>query len=83
MSEQEEPKGKYQSLDGSLMWDWYSIDIKEIDGSKYVYFYSKIHVNRVVEMPVCYSTKFTDQEILKDRDLVTQVINRYGNVWKK
>lgn len=46
--------------------------------SKYVIFHSQIHVNATKEIPFCFSSEFTDLEILKMRDVVTKYINYYG-----
>jgi hypothetical protein len=46
--------------------DWINIEIFTEDNSKKVVVNSRIHVNKKVELPTCYSTEFKDTQILKD-----------------
>ena len=45
---------------------WMHIEIDTVDGSKHLTVHSRIHVNREVQVHPCYSTDFTDAEIIKD-----------------
>lgn len=45
-------------------------------------FHSRIHTTKVGKPSFCWSCEFSNKEILRDKDLVTWIINRYGNVWK-
>ena len=45
---------------------WIHFTITEQDDSKWVTVYSRIHANKEVKMNPTYSSKFTDQEIIKD-----------------
>lgn len=57
---------------------FYSIDIEEMeDGSRVVFFNSKIHVNKRTRIgPGAYSSEFTYAEILKD--VLPHIIRRFG-----
>lgn len=68
----------YHTLGDRDLWDWHSIDIETVDNTKYVYMNSRIHMNERVLLSPQFSTKFTDHQILNDRDLMTDVIQRYG-----
>ena len=70
----------YTSLDGMQLQPWYSIEIttEPETATKIVYFHSRIHVNKRVVINPCFSSKFTDHEILHDRDLLTGIYNKYG-----
>ena len=57
---------------------WTGVHCSRGTKSKYVTFYSKIQVNKSVQLPICFSTAFSDHEILHDRDLLTQIYNRWG-----
>lgn len=70
----------YNSFAGNPLQDWYQIEITELDGSKYVTFHSRIHVNKAKPCPFCWGTSFTDAEILQDVDLGIWIYNSYGNV---
>lgn len=63
---------------------WYKVVIirdPERDVVK-VEFHSRIHINPVTWPSFCWSTGFTDQQILKDHNLITWVIKRYGaDIW--
>lgn len=69
----------YNVLNNRPLWDWYSIRIEEIGGSKHVFFQSRIHLNKELHVSFQFSTEFSDWEILNDRDLITWVFNRYGS----
>lgn len=73
---------KYTTLQGWRLWPWYSIDIEydPTTNTKYVYFNTTIHVNKRVRLPVCFTNKFTDSQILSDHTLYTQISEGWGNV---
>ncbi len=70
----------YRHLNGTPLQNWYAIEIVTDNktNTKYVFFHSRIHVNKKVELFPCFSTDFTDAEILRDRDLLTNIYSRYG-----
>lgn len=69
----------YNFLRGRNLQPWYSIRIEERDGSKYVTFCSRIHVQKEVTASFSYNAEcFTDYQILDDHSLVTWVYARYG-----
>lgn len=70
----------YNTLAGRELWDWYAIRIEIIDDSKHVYFLSRIHVNKEVQVSFTFSTDFSDAQILNDNDLYTWIVNHYGQV---
>lgn len=45
-------------------------------------FHSRIHMTKVAKPTFCWSCAFSNREILRDHNLVTWIINRYGNVWQ-
>lgn len=55
----------YMWLSDSLP-DWIHFTITKEGSSKYVTVYSRIHVNKEVRMHPTYSSKFSDEEIIKD-----------------
>ena len=69
----------YTYLDGKQLQPWYQIEIVTIPetNTKVVYFNSRIHVNKRVALNPSFSSEFTDYEILRDRDLLTGIYNRY------
>lgn len=71
----------YKHLNNQPLQSFYQIEIETKGDSKVVTFHSKIHVNKVNKCTITFSTKFTDSEILKDNDLISWVINSYGDVW--
>jgi|11BtaG_2_1085332.scaffolds.fasta_scaffold02518_4 hypothetical protein len=46
--------------------DYYHIEIHHTKTGKYVYFYSRIHVNELTLINPSFSNDFTDHEIIKD-----------------
>ena len=47
--------------------DWLELEIKEIDkDTKQLFVHSRIHINKITAMNPCYSSDFTDHEIIKD-----------------
>lgn len=72
----------YRTLAGKPLQAFYSIRIETVDDTKIVTFCSKIHLNKEVQIPHCYSAEFTDEQILNDFDLKSVVLRRWGNVWK-
>jgi hypothetical protein len=68
----------YHWLGGRALQFWGSIRIEAVGDSKFVIFCSEIHVNRESRVSFSYANTFSDWEILRDRTLVTWVINRYG-----
>lgn len=45
---------------------WMQLGIKTEDGSKVLYVFSRIHVNKEVKMSPSYSLEWSDTEIIKD-----------------
>lgn len=74
----------YKVFNGLPLQSHYQIEIEhgieEGELTKYVTFHSKIHMNKAVKCSFSFDGSFSDGEILFDRDLVTWVINRYGDV---
>lgn len=70
----------YTYLDGNQLQPWYQIEIVTIPetNTKVVYFNSRIHVNKRVALNPSFSSEFTDYEILRNRDLLTGIYNKYG-----
>lgn len=59
---------------------WYRIElIRELDRVRVV-FYSDIHVDKRVELPITFSAEFSDRDILGDANLHVQVFGRWGRV---
>lgn len=46
--------------------------------SKHVFFTSRIHVNKRVELTFSFSGIFKDHEILKDHNVITKFLQMYG-----
>ena len=55
-----------------------SIEIYVKDGSKHVRIHAPLYKNKIVDVGFCFSTQFSDHEIMQDRSLVTKLINMYG-----
>lgn len=69
--------------DGQQLQPWYSIVIErfEHEDSAHVTFKSRIHTNKEVQLPFCWSSSdFTDYQILNDPDLLKWVRGAYGEV---
>ncbi len=47
--------------------------------TKYVYFCSRIHVEKRVKLTFSFSDEFTDSEILHDHNVMTKFIQMYGS----
>lgn len=71
-------KTTFHTIGNKQLCDFYSIDIEEReDGSRVVYFNSKIHVNKRAQIgPGAYSSEFTCGEILKH--VLPYIIRRFG-----
>lgn len=50
-----------------------------ITTSKHVFFTSRIHVQKRVELTFSFSGIFTDYEILHDHNVMTKFLQMYGN----
>ena len=72
----------YKTLKGRPLLYFYSIDIETDGDTQRVFFNSTIHVNRRVELPTSYSTKYSHAEILHQDILVRQINERFGKVTK-
>jgi len=72
---------KYSWLGGKKLQHFYKIEVtREID-TKYVYFHSTVHVDKVSKMPYSYNANhFSDVEILNDPSLFGSVYKLYGKV---
>ena len=55
-----------------------AVDIVQRSGNKYVIVHAPMYMNKQWEMLHCYSSVFSDYEILEDRRLNTVLIERYG-----
>ena len=69
---------KYRYLNDKPLQEWFEIEIVTRNDTKYVLFHSRIHVNKVNELNPCFSTTFTDQEILNDFDIIGRIYDMYG-----
>lgn len=57
--------GTYKTLCGKPLQDWLTVQIKEENGTKYVIFHSRIHVNKLHKMTISFNAaEYTDFEIL-------------------
>lgn len=54
---------------------------KLVTTRKVVFFHSRIHKNPVTSPTFSWSGTWSDQDILKDSDLLKWVYDKYGNVW--
>lgn len=70
----------YHTMNHEALLPWYRIQIVSHNGTKWVYFRSRIHKNRTVRLPVGYSCDWTDQQILWDFVTTNTVYAKYGNV---
>ena len=70
----------HKTLGGSLLQPWYTVEIKKCGNNKSVTFVSRIHVNKRVDPSFCWSSKFSDSQILRDGHLLGWVAQRYGKV---
>ena len=72
-------KMTFHTIGNKQLRHFYSIDIEEMEGgSRVVFFNSKIHVNKRVQIgPGAYSSEFTYEEILKD--VLPYIIRRFGD----
>ena len=70
----------HKTLGGSLLRPWYTVEIKKCGNNKSVTFVSRIHVNKRVDPSFCWSSKFSDSQILRDGRLLGWVDQRYGKV---
>ena len=55
-----------------------AVEIVQRSGNKYVIVHAPMYMRKQWEMLHCYSSMFSDYEILKDRRLNTVLIERYG-----
>ena len=70
---------KMYSFIGDITLPYYmKAQIETRNGSKYVIIHSRMHVIKAKELPVCFSSEFTDLEILRDRQVVNKYISCYG-----
>lgn len=70
----------HKTLGGRLLHPWYTIEIKKCGDNKSVTFVSHIHVNKRVDPSFCWSSKFSDSQILSDGHLLGWVAQCYGKV---
>lgn len=70
----------YHTLNHEPLQPWYRIQIVNHQGTKWVYFRSRIHKRRTLRMPVGYSCDWSDQKILWDWVTITAITSRYGFV---
>ena len=69
---------KYKHLDGKPLQEWFEIEIVTENNTKFIYFHSRIHVNKVNRLNLCFSTTFTDQKILNDFHIIGRIHDMYG-----
>ena len=68
------PKERGYRMEPELLPPWLYITITEDKDSKYLTVYSRVHMNKKVQMNPSYSTSFSDMEILKDLS---------GKIWEQ
>lgn len=71
----------YKHLNNRQLQSWYIVEIEQKGSSKFVHFHSKLHISKITSPTFSWSVSFTDNQILEDKDLISWVINKYGNVW--
>lgn len=60
-------------------WCWIEIETYPVDKLHRVFFCSVLHKNKRVEIPPQFKLgDFTPLEILHDRDLIRQIVQRFG-----
>ena len=69
---------KYKHLNGKPLQEWFEIEIVTKNNTKFISFHSRIHVNKVNKLNLCFSTTFTDQEILNDFHIIRRIHDMYG-----
>ena len=69
---------KYRCLNNKPLQEWFEIEIVTRNNTKFVFFHSRIHVNKVNRLNLCFSTTFTDQEILNDFGTIRRIHDMYG-----
>lgn len=72
----------YDVLGGKPLQPWYKIEIETVGDSKYVHFHSTIHVNKKTTLRNCFSTDFSDNEILHSSEVLACAKQRYGGMTK-
>ena len=55
-----------------------SVTIRREDDTAFVDVHAPLYLNKDWTLPHCYSSKFTDGEILRDHNFSTVLINHYG-----
>jgi hypothetical protein len=71
-------KATFRAIGDKQLRHFYSIDIEEMkDGSRVVFFNSKIHVNKRVKIGPDYGRDFSYDEIL--RDALPYAMRQFGN----
>ena len=70
----------YHHLGKAALRDWYAVHITGPDenGTKRVAFASKIHVGKLYPLTFSFADTFTDNEILKDHDVITRFTEMFG-----
>jgi len=71
----EYPAERGYRMEHSQLPDWMYITITEDGETKYLTVYSRLHVNKEVEINPSYSSKFSDIDIIKD--LSGEISSRY------
>ena len=69
---------KYRCLNDKPLQEWFEIEIVTENNTKFISFHSRIHVNKVNRLNLCFSTTFTDQEILNDFGTIRRIHDMYG-----
>ena len=69
---------KYKHLNSKPLQKWFEIEIVTKNNTKFIFFHSRVHVNKVNKLNLCFSTTFTDQEILNDPGTIRRIHDMYG-----
>lgn len=72
----------YDTLAGQPLQHFFKIEIETVGDSKYVHFHSTIHVNKKTTLRNCFSTDFSDYEILHSSEVLACATQRYGGMTK-
>lgn len=74
---------KYDHLWRKKLPPWYSVEIEEYEDRKEVLFHSRIHKNMPVRLTFCFSTEFTDNQILNDSGVIVKFADHFHDVFVK
>ena len=70
----------YSHAGGAVLPHWLTIEVTEPDetDSKRVLFHSTIHLNMPKKLPFCFSSAYSDGEILRDPDVLKCLKQSFG-----